>query len=142
MSSYDDPTRIQGIKASIVWNAVREELEPIDLDERNSIDIVKVNINSNNIYKIQNSYPEIYNKLVDLVGLPKEKSKIKQYADLFKGSITAIAIPKDVSTPRWLIEFIDYTNIINDNVKNFPIESLGIRRMGKDTVNYTNIIKL
>jgi hypothetical protein len=142
ISTYDDPTRIQGIKASIVWNYLRENLEAIDLDSRNAIDIVKVNINSNNISKIRDIYPNIYEKLVDLVGLPKEKAKNCQYADLFKGSISAIAIPKDVKAPEWLREFIDYVSIINVNVKNFPIESIGIRRMGKDSINYSNIISL
>jgi len=142
ISSYDDPMKIQGIKASIVWNAVRGDLEAIDLDSRNAIDILKVNINCNNIHKIKDTYPEVYEKLVELVGLPKEKTRNEQYAELFKGSINAIAIPKDVPTPKWLIQFIDYTNIINDNIKNFPLESIGIRRGGKDTVNYTNIIKL
>lgn len=142
ISTYDDPMRIQGIKASIVWNEVRGNLEAIDLDTRNAVDIIKVNINSNNISKIQDEYFDVYEKLIELVGLPKTPARDKRYADLFKGSISAIAIPKDVLTPKWLITFIDYTTIINDNVKNFPIESIGVRRMGKDTVNYSNIIKL
>jgi hypothetical protein len=61
---------------------------------------------------------------------------------LFKGSISAIAIPKDVVAPKWLSQFIDYTTIINDNIKNFPFESIGVVRGGKSNVNYTNIIKL
>lgn len=143
IEAYKDPMRMQGIKGSIIWNAVKDDdVEAIDLSERNAIDIIKTRINCDNIHSIKNKYPEVYKRLVEIVGLPKEKSKNKQYAETFKGVINAIAIPKDVATPKWLIEFIDYTSIINDNLKNFPIESVGIRRMGKTNINYTNILKL
>ena len=38
MSVYEDPMRIQGIKASVVWNAIKDDyLEAIDLTDRNGI---------------------------------------------------------------------------------------------------------
>ena len=42
----------------------------------------------------------------------------------------------------WIKDFIDYTSIINDNLKTFPCEALGIDRKEKDTINYTNIVKM
>ena len=58
------------------------------------------------------------------------------------GSIDAISIPKDTPVPEWLKEFIDYDTIVEDNIKGFPYESVGIQRLGKNHVNYTNIIQL
>lgn len=143
MSVYEDPMRIQGIKASVAWNAIKDDyLEAIDLTDRNAIDILKVNITPTNVINIRDNYPEIYNKITRIIGTDTEPASDENYKKAYKGSITAIAIPKDVQTPEWLKEFIDYNTIINDNLKNFPLESIGIRRLGKDTVNYTNIVQL
>lgn len=132
MSSYPNPMTIQGIKASVVWNETRnEDLPIIDLEERNNIDIIKVNINFTNVEKIKDNYPDVYDKLYNL--LNQESFE--------KGGITSIAIPKDADTPIWIKEFIDYETIISDNVKNFPIESLGLYR-GLKNNNYTNIISI
>ena len=86
--------------------------------------------------------PEIYDKITYVIGTETEPSVDVNFKNSYKGSISAVAIPKDVSTPEWLIPFIDYNTIINDNLCNFPLESIGIRRLGKDKVNYTNIVKL
>ena len=68
----------------------------------------------------------------------KEKKKDNR---IFKGSIDAISIPKDTQIPDWLKEFIDYDSIVEDNIKGFPYESIGIQRLDKNHVTYTNIIK-
>ena len=131
LSSYEDPFRIQGVKASYVWNKLRtSDLEAIDLDKRNSIDVVKVKITDKNIDSIKISNPEVYEKIVDLM---KEKA--------FTGGIDAIAIPKNVQTPNWITEFIDYTSIIHDNLNMFPLEPIGVYRMNNNN-NITNILKL
>ena len=132
MNAYADPMRIQGIKASIAWNYIHpSELPAINLEERNAVDIAKVKINKANVDKIAITHPEVYNNMI--VALDKEE---------FKGSIEAIAIPLDVNVPDWLMEFVDYTEIVSTNIKGFPYESIGIMRMGKDSVNYTNIVEL
>ena len=59
----------------------------------------------------------------------------------FVGGIDAIAIPKNVKTPEWLTEFIDYTSIIHDNLNMFPLEPVGIYRMNNNN-NFTNILKI
>lgn len=58
------------------------------------------------------------------------------------GEISAIALPINVKPPKWLLEFVDYKQIINSNLANFPIESVGIYRGGKNSVNYTNIVRI
>ncbi len=130
INNYDDPMRIQGIKASIVYNELREPYdEAIDFNMRNGIDIIKVNITPKNVEKIKDTNPDKYNKLIELM-----KGK-------FSTGIDAIAIPINVDTPKWILEFIDYINIINDNIKGFPLESIGLHFTGGN-VNYTNILKI
>lgn len=131
-ATYADPMRIQGIKASIAWNYIRpSELPAINLEERNAITIAKIVLNKSNVDLIKDKYPEIYQNM--LVALNK--------AEFTKG-IDAIAIPLDVDVPEWLYDFINYTELINTNIQGFPYESIGIMRMDKDNVNYTNIVKL
>jgi hypothetical protein len=131
INTYENPMGIQGIKASVVYNALRDEhLEAIDLYKRNSIDLVKVNITPKNVENIKELYPDIYTKLLQLF---KQKE--------FTTGITTVAIPKDVEAPDWVVEFIDYANIINDNICNFPLESIGLH-MAQGNVNYTNILKI
>ena len=149
MSNYDDPMKIQGVKASYIWNIVKDpELEAIDLSARNTIDIVKVDINERNVSKIADKYPETYEKLLQVLrdqdiqrfGDPNGEGGTKK--KMGDGSISALAIPVDVKTPDWVMEFIDYTSIINDCLKNFPIESIGVNKMNRTNINFTNIISL
>ena len=129
VSTYENPMRIQGIVASYAYNALHEEgTEALDLTTRNPIDIVKVDINSKNIDKIRDTFPEVYNKAIALL-------KTKQYSD----GIDAIAIPIAEPVPKWIIPFVSVAEIVNDSVKGFPIESIGVKR-GSDTNNTTNII--
>lgn len=131
-ASYNDPMRIQGIKASVVWNELRDEsVEAINLDERNAVDIAKVKIDPTTLEKIKGKYPEIYDKAMKLM-------EQKQ----FRAGIDSIAIPLNVSVPDWLLELIDYSTIVNDNVGGFVYDSVGIKRFGRTRVNYTNILQL
>lgn len=155
-SSYDDPMRIQGIKGATVWNALKiGNLDAIDLNERNAVDIAKVKINRVTADKIKDTYPEVYQNIINLFdnddNAPNAKTeevdvktgKVKKKDNrIYKGSIDAISIPKDTPVPDWLKEFIDYNSIVESNIKGFPYESIGIQRLGKDHVNYTNIIQL
>lgn len=145
ISSYEDPMGIQGIKASVIWNAVREpELEAIDLSARNTIGIVKVIITEENIDKIKDSNPDVYERFKSVF---KDKtifreSKSESLNKTKKNIITSIAVPIDVKTPSWLFEFIDYNTIINDIIKVFPIQSINIQTLDKNNINYTNIMKI
>lgn len=132
LNSYKDPMRQQGIKASVVWNSIKERnLEAINLEERNAIFVAKCNITKNSLEKIKDSFPYVYEKAIELLEQPA-----------FKGKIDAIAIPRDADVPEWLVELIDYKIIVNDNISGFPIESIGLQRMGNTNVNYTNILQL
>lgn len=135
MNKYENPMGIQGIKASVVWNYVKGEYIGINLEERNNIDIAKVVINRANVEKIKETNPDIYEGLINCMNSNKT----------FKNGIDAIAIPRTVEVPEWLIEFIDTTTIANDNMSAFPFESVGLTRMNaakNNAVNYTNILSL
>ena len=137
LESYDDPMRIQGVKASVIWNKVRNpDLEAIDLSSRNTVGIVKVVITPTNIELIKDSYPYEYDRFKELFNDRNlfPKTKIPE--------IGALAIPVDVDTPEWVSVFIDYKSIINDSLKNFPVESVNIERFGRSTINYSNIMKI
>ncbi len=128
--NYEDPMRIQGIKASMVYNSLKNDDESfIDLTKRNSIDIVKVDISKKNIDKIKDTFPLVYDRALELL---EDEAFIK---------ITAIAIPYGEPVPEWVFPFIDYTTIINDNLTGFPLQSCGLQfSTGKN--NYTNILRL
>ena len=122
--------RIQGVKAAEIYNSLRDpHVTAIDLDQRNSLDIVKLDLNEKNAIKIKDEFPEVYERMMNLMKL-----------DIFNGSIDCMAIPLDEEVPKWIIPFIDYTSIINDNMKNFPSSCIGITDHDKSSINYTNIV--
>lgn len=128
-SGYEDPMRIQGIKAACVYNALHEEgTEAIDLSIRNSIDVIKVEMTPRNIDIIKESFPIVYKKAIALFNL-----------EGFKAGIDAVALPLNEPVPDWVKPFIRYTEIINDNVSGFPLESIGLKR-GNGNNNTSNII--
>ena len=131
IDAYDNPMRESGVKASIVFNYLKDDdMEPIDLNTRNSVLIIKININSKNVDTLIEKYPTIYTKIVELM-------KKKEFA---KG-ITGIAILDDMQVPEWIKDYIDYTTIVNDNLRSFPCEAIGIDRMENKYINYTNILR-
>lgn len=132
MSNYDDPMRIQSVRGALVYNKIKYPYMPgINMDERSAVDILKININKKNIDPLKETHPDIYNTLLDLLSI-----------DAFKTGIKAISLPPDVQIPDWLFEYIDFNTIVNDNLTPFPIETIGISRMDKTAINYTNIIQL
>lgn len=146
INNYDDPMRIQGIKASIIWNHIKDDdLESFDLSSRNSMDIVKVNITEKEALKIKDTYPHIYEKIISCLN-DEEIFPVKYASD---GSskriipiITSLAIPLDVAVPKWAVEFIDYKTIISDNICNFPLDSVNISTFGNSNIVYSNIMPI
>ena len=133
INSYSkNPYEVNGIVAAMIYNALRDEDMPaINLEERNKIIKIKINVDKNSAERIKDKYPEVYEKLMALFDDPNLGKKVK-----------IIALPVDVEVPDWILEFVDYNSIINDNLKNFPLESIGLRRFDNDSVNFSNIISL
>lgn len=131
-SHYDDPFRIQGIKASVAYNVLKDpNEEAIDLEKRNTITIIKVNINKKNVEKLVSKNPEKYKQICELLDTKE-----------FKGSVSAIAIPYNANVPEWLVDFIDYNDIVYDNLGSFPLESIGITKLNNSNIIYSNILEL
>ena len=130
-SAYADPMRIQGIKAAIAYNALHQDgTETIDLDERNSIDIVKVLIDKHTVERIKDAFPDVYKKAVRFIN----------DNPYFKDGIETIAIPINEPVPEWVLQFVRYEEIITDNVGKFPMESVGLYR-GNPNNNKSNMIR-
>jgi len=134
MNVYSDPIRQQGIKASIVYNTMKpnDGTPSLNLEERNAVDIAKVQINHATIEKIKDTFPEVYENCLKLLEMPEFKGK----------DIDAVALPIDVITPDWLLPFIDYDELVSTNLGGFPYESIGLKRFEKNSINYTNIVQL
>lgn len=130
ISAYKKPMSIQGIKASIVYNALHEPgTEALDLNTQNSIDVVKVDINIRNVDRIQESHPYVYEKAMELMKTPE-----------FANGIDCIAIPFNEPVPQWVISFVRTFEIISNNIGGFPLESIGLYR-GTKTGNKSNLIQ-
>ena len=148
MSAYDDPMRIQGIKASIAWNMIKPaDVEAINLQERNAVDIAKVQIDRATVDRIKDTFPEVYMNILNALDDDTFKTFVKnpktgQKDKLTSNEIVAVAIPLDTVLPAWLEPFIDYDSILADNLNGFPYESIGIKRLGKNNINCTNIVQL
>lgn len=129
-TAYDNPMIIQGVKAAMAYNELHEPgTEAIDLTARNSVDIIKVEITPKNIAQIQEDHPHVYEKAMNLM----------QNNKFFKSGIDAISLPLNEPVPDWVLPFVRYAEIINDNVGKFPLESLGLYR-GNPNNNSTNIV--
>lgn len=133
MNAYPDPLSQQGIKASIAWNTLKTDdiITVIDLNQRNHIDIAKVDLNYKTVEKLRN-YPDVYNnalKLLAMDGFAKNKE------------CTSVAIPMGEEVPEWLLTIIDTNTIVIDSISGFPLESIGIERLDKK-VNISNMISL
>jgi len=131
LSNYKNPMSVQGIKASVAYNTIKSrDEEGINLEERNTVLIIKVNISKKNANLISETHPEHFLRLMKLL-------ETKGFSD-----ISAIAIPTNIEIPDWIIPFIDYTTIIQDNLRSFPFEEIGISKMESKTITHSNILSL
>ena len=131
MNFYKNPMAIQGIKAAFAYNTIKDRAEEgINLEERNSVLIIKTNLTAKNINEIAKTHPEHCMRASELLKDPN-----------YKAGITSIAIPSNIDIPDWIIPFINYTDIIQSNLRNFPLEELGISKMDSKNVTHTNILQ-
>ena len=137
LEAYKDPFKEQGVRAVLAWNYLFPAML-IQLPEK--IDIVKVNMrNEKEIEPLKEIDKKIHEKIVKNIF----KNPNKKIAD--KG-IEVIAIPRNIEKiPDWILPFIDYDTIVNDNISRFysVLESLGIETIKTSGKRYfTNILKI
>lgn len=136
LEAYADPFREQGVRGVIVWNHLFPG-SAIQLPEK--IDIVKVKMTrKEDIEPLKETNPQAYERLMKHVF----NGKNKKLAD--KG-VQVIAIPRSGEIPDWLLPFIDYDTIVNDNMSRFysVLEALGVETIkASDKKYFTNILKI
>jgi len=137
LGAYKDPFKEQGVRGIIAWNYLYPNKE-IDLPEK--VDIVKVKLtNEKEVEEVKHVEPQMYEIIVKNILNSKEK-KIAE-----KG-VAIIAIPRNVERiPEWLMPFIDYDTIVNDNLSRFysVLESMGIETIKTSKKEYfSNILRV
>lgn len=136
IQAYDKPYSQQGVRGVLAWNFLYPD-NAISLPEK--VDKVKLTLDNEKEYeRLKELYPDIY-KVVKRNILEHHD---KGFAD--KG-LSILAIPKNVETPEWIVPFIDYDTIVNDNISRFYslLRSLGIDpiEVGKKN-HFTNILNI
>ena len=132
ISAYDTPMRIQGVKASVAYNALKtDDEDAINLEDSNTVMIIKTNINKKTIERNSEDDPVFYDKVKKLIDTPE-----------FKGEIKTIAVSFGSPIPKWIIPYINYTEIVHDNMNSFPLESLGFNRFDNKYITFSNILNL
>lgn len=131
MSAYDNPLRIQGVKAIMAWNDLKDEEDPaINLNDRNAINIAKVILNNSVLESLKEKNEALYHR-----------AKIMLQKEEWKGKCDAVAIPLDLKVPKWVMDIIDIDSIVSDNFKGFPLSSINIIKPTNE-ITYINLLKL
>lgn len=131
INTYDDPLRISTVKGCMVWNYMTDDnTEKFDLENRNSVLSVKINITQQNMDVLKEQYPDAYEGLIELMKNPR-----------FANGINSICVPLGATIPEFVFQIIDYATIIKENLVKFPLESIGMKMLD-DNVSYTNILQV
>jgi hypothetical protein len=135
LEAYKDAFKEQGVRGIIAWNYLYPS-QIINLPEK--IDMVKVKLtNEKEVEKLKDVNKEYYDIIMKNIFGNKEP-KISE-----KG-VQVIAIPRNVDAiPEWIVPFIDYDTIVNDNISRFysVLESLGLENIRTSKKEYfSNIL--
>lgn len=157
IAGYSQPFTQQGVRGVIAWNYLYPDLH-IQLPEK--LDIVKVNMSTmDEIEPLKTINPEFYNIIVkrffeqrtfnrdsDIKKKAKAREKGIDYKEDPAKGVDILAIPRSMpAIPEWLMPFIDYDTIVNDNMSRFysVIESLGVQLIRTSKAeHYSNILKI
>jgi hypothetical protein len=137
LEAYKDPYREQGVRAIIAWNLIYPD-KTIELPEK--VDMIKVKMKTlDDIVELEDKEPLIYDRIKKGIFESGEEK-------IAKKGIEVIAIPRNVKKiPDWILSYIDYDTIVNNNVTKFHgvLESLGIQILTHSKEDYfSNVINL
>lgn len=136
MEEYKEPMSIQQFKATMHWNLIYPNM---GIELPSNVYVIKLRLGKKNaLEELQAKYPDIYRKINKNI----INSGIKGL-----GSVETIAIPSNLKDiPQWIIDFIDYETMVNDNVSKFypVLEALGIPTIkAKSSVTFfSNILDI
>ena len=133
INSYKkNPLEVNGIVAALIYNELKDpDMPMINLKERNQIYKIELIVTKANVDLIKDKFPEVYERFIALLQHPKLGAKLN-----------IIGFPMDVDVPDWILSFVNIQEIVNTNLKNFPLDSIGLMRLDNDNVNYSNIIAI
>lgn len=139
LEAYNPKTkfRIPGIRAVIAWNYIYPNYT---IDLPNKIDMIKVKLGTEKeLEKLKYIEPEIYKRALEGIFHNPER-------EIAEKGIQVIALPRNIEKiPEWLMPYIDYDTIVNDNISRFysVLESLGIETLSTSKKDYfSNILRI
>jgi len=136
IDTYKAPMSQQAIKGSIIYNFIKSPSEPaINLKEaQTNVFVIKTDIDNAILDNsdLKTKYPDIFESFNKLI-VENEAQVFDPKIAIKNRKITSIAIPDGVSTPKWLMEFINYDEIIKDNLQGFPLESVGFTKLSTNS---------
>ena len=137
LEAYKDPYKEMGVRSIVAWNVIYPD-QTIELPMK--VDIIKVKMTTlEDIEPLKETESEIYERIHKGIFQSRE-TKIS------KKGIAVIALPRSVKDiPEWLVPYIDYDTIINNNVSKFHgvLESLGIHIISSSKESlFSNVINI
>jgi hypothetical protein len=142
-TNYKDPSTLEPVRGTLIWNALEPEQQIVPPEKVNMLKIKAVDKNSKELLQLKQTHPDKYNTIMRVVfneGVAEPKIDISRFG------LSSIAIPKSVvKIPDYLLPMIDYQSMVNNNMTNgyIILESLGIYTEEVKTTKYkSNIIEL
>lgn len=138
MEAYKKPMSIQQFKATLHWNLIYPD---IAIELPSNVYVIKMRLGKgDSLDELRQKYPDIYRRIQKNVF----NSGIEGISDK---ELATIAIPSNLTEiPQWIIDFIDYETMVNDNVSKFypVLESLSIPSIkAKSSVQFfSNILDI
>ena len=143
IEAYSAPDQIEPIRGIIAWNALEPESQIILPDKINLLKLKALPKDAPEFEALKEKYPAKYKALMKAVyneGVENPKLDISRFG------FSAVAIPKSVEKiPEYLLPFIDYLAMTNNNMSNgyIILKSLGVYISQVEKFQYkSNIVKL
>lgn len=143
ISSYKTPDQIEAVRGVLVWNALEPDNQIIPPEKLDLLKLNCVNENDPRLLELKKLYPDKYATIMKVVF---NNNTTKQNIDISRFGFTCIALPKGLEKiPDYLVPFIDYKSMVNNNMTNgyIILESIGVFTDNVKTVKYkSNIIEI
>jgi len=144
IESYKTPDTIEGVRAVLTWNALEPENQIVPPEKINMLKLDCPSPDDPRLEALKESQPDKYDAIMRVVF--KRDSDNSTQLDFSRFGFSAIAIPKGVERiPEYLLPFIDYKAMVNNNLTNgyILLESLGVMIEEVNTVKYkSNIVSI